>query len=869
MEKSKLTKLMLIISLLSITLTIAQANSMIPIHSSPTSLLPYTGKIFFAPLANLNQAIPQPTSQVILNSPLEGELSTTSPTAFNCTSRDKDGLQEISLWGNWSSNGWHQEEIKNISGRMNQTIFKVNLTYGVFEWNCKIKDSLGKETWARQNNTFKINNLTSRKLTYNPASPETGQFSPSGIEINKTTWIPMTTGEQKIGRERTTTKDAGIIFNLPEIEKYDHFTSARLVFASLGNSFNSTINLTISAIALDTIQDFSQANLPSTLEKTGNKVNWIIDSEWAEKEYTILFNYSSPNIAPIINEIISRSNWNQTNKRIALVIENNNPEEEEDNLIRNRFKREFLFLELSETILDTVQNREFMTSVTKDSALVSMMFTEKVDIYIEHGTFPGDYSKKTATQLNKEPYKLIKIPIENLTEDTKNYYRVRVRKSGEQENFMSLSERSFMTLRNKGSSFTFDVLTDSHLFLSLYEGTPQPYDGEKIIKKIIDQINADDPDFVLDGGDTAMTHRNTDFSALTQKGAEHRYQLVRNIYERLNSPLYLALGNHEGEVGWNSTAGDHIPGTQEKYLAARLRFWPNPTNETYSKGGGKFEDYYAFETGDALFVILDSYRYNTLAPQQPDDWTLGQEQLDWLNKTLRESDKKWKFLFSHHIIGGTRHHAGYNYGDGGGLLSQTGDQKVINHLMEKYNAQFYYYGHIHLFAHDWANWSDFNRENYTNYVGIGPSGGTGFCKPDRVALYDVPVKCEKGYLKTNVSPHNVTFAFINYSNGNPLYSYTLQNTPPIVQLVEPTNGSSLPGGEINFKFNYTDQEYDTGKNCTLIINNLPKKSQHGVPSGSITTYSSQVTKPGFHEWNMDCSDGALNTISQKYLLQIT
>ena len=78
------------------------------------------------------------------------------------------------------------------------------------------------------------------------------------------------------------------------------------------------------------------------------------------------------------------------------------------------------------------------------------------------------------------------------------------------------------------------------------------------------------------------------------------------------------------------------------------------------------EDYYAWEWGDALFVVIDEYQYTMNLPYTPaagegtDDsvtgnqwsWTLGQQQYNWLKQTLENSDAKYKFVFSHHMLGG-------------------------------------------------------------------------------------------------------------------------------------------------------------------------------------------------------------------------
>ena len=39
-------------------------------------------------------------------------------------------------------------------------------------------------------------------------------------------------------------------------------------------------------------------------------------------------------------------------------------------------------------------------------------------------------------------------------------------------------------------------------------------------------------------------------------------------------------------------------------------------------------------------------------PMQPDDWTLGAEQLRWFERVLTENDRTWTIVFAEHLVGG-------------------------------------------------------------------------------------------------------------------------------------------------------------------------------------------------------------------------
>ena len=69
---------------------------------------------------------------------------------------------------------------------------------------------------------------------------------------------------------------------------------------------------------------------------------------------------------------------------------------------------------------------------------------------------------------------------------------------------------------------------------------------------------------------------------------------------------------------------------------------------------GLRRDYYAWTWGDALFVVLDAYRYLPSAKPPKWDWTLGTAQYDWFKQTLEASTSTFKFVFIHHLLGQAR-----------------------------------------------------------------------------------------------------------------------------------------------------------------------------------------------------------------------
>jgi hypothetical protein len=255
------------------------------------------------------------------------------------------------------------------------------------------------------------------------------------------------------------------------------------------------------------------------------------------------------------------------------------------------------------------------------------------------------------------------------------------------------------------------------------------------VQAAIDAILADEPDFVVFLGDEAGVHFVHDrLTRRTEGMAASRWRNWRSYFERLvaSVPSFMVLGNHEGEAGfYQSFAG--VP-LQRRATVARKRHYLNPLPDTYAEGGenegwrgdqrsketggandgncSPLQNYFAWTWGDALFVVLDVHRYTNVGgttPRTPREWTLGPAQLAWLRAVLTTSRARWKFVIAHHLVGGSGWDASgldlptvYAYGRGGARYARAGEQDTITELMRQNGAQFFLYGHDHIFAHQQA-----------------------------------------------------------------------------------------------------------------------------------------------------------------------
>jgi hypothetical protein len=262
-----------------------------------------------------------------------------------------------------------------------------------------------------------------------------------------------------------------------------------------------------------------------------------------------------------------------------------------------------------------------------------------------------------------------------------------------------LYQGSVSTARAPGESFSFALLTDSHIGPDLAYGNQG---DELVLQSVGTEIAAYAPDFMVNLGDMLDYHQYG-FNAPPPDGTVSRaaYLNYRTSLGAVTgtTPHFPVIGNWEGENG--EFAPEVIAWSREQ----RLLYMPAPEPATNPEGGSPHEDYYAFTWGDALFVVLNVMTYTPTPhllssnPGLPDDWTLGPEQLQWLETTLANAKTKWRFILIHHAVGGAAGDlANSAYGRGGGQAAYVGEQAIVHGLMLEHGVQIFFYGHDHVFA---------------------------------------------------------------------------------------------------------------------------------------------------------------------------
>jgi hypothetical protein len=355
------------------------------------------------------------------------------------------------------------------------------------------------------------------------------------------------------------------------------------------------------------------------------------------------------------------------------------------------------------------QVSEILGRPTDHSVTLNVMFEDSAQFYCEYSRV-GDSEKMYTDTVHTQWFNVGEIVMDNLEKDAEYTYRTAYRYKNS-ETYQVGDYHYFHTQRSKGSTFRFVV-----------EADPHPYDKKcyhPLWEIALDNQLADHPDFMLDLGDTFGDDRHID--EISKEDIRQLYINNRLYFGRVchSAPLFFCLGNHEGESGY------YLLQNPPENLAVwetlwRKIYYPNPfpdgfysgntTEEDY--GMGLPENYYSWHWGDALFIVLDAYRYYTASAKPRNwEWTIGKDQYDWLKETLESSNANFKFAFMHHIMGESRGGVelakGFEWGgyekDGTRWSFDTnrpGWEMPLHQLFVENNVTIFFQGHDHLFAQE-------------------------------------------------------------------------------------------------------------------------------------------------------------------------
>jgi hypothetical protein len=472
-------------------------------------------------------------------------------------------------------------------------------------------------------------------------------------------------------------------FIVPDLRQGEPIAFARLRLSSAGTDMSGPLTLTITGLAPGS-DTFSSDRLPSSMPATDRSVTWRIPLPWTESRSALPLYYASPDISPIINEMVMDPRWGEDGGAIAFAIQGSGTPTGQTECVKiNDFTEVHdscnpALLEICREVSDTFLAQPILGRPTDRSVTLNIMSLVDVEAYAAAGTEPGAYTT-TTPPVAAPAGSPLEIVIDGLTPDTAYNYQVMYRRAGA-DDFVAGWTGNFHTQRARGDTYIFTIQADSHIVGNVRRHNAR---NLNLYGVTLGNVLADKPDFHISMGDFAHMEFYTSKSTSNLADGIERYLVQRGLMGELGrqTPFFLCLGNHEAEQGWRRGREDdslEVWGT----LARKITF-PNPYPDAFYSGNtdstaccGLREDYYAWEWGDGLFVVIDPFWYTVNMPHRAGaymptedawDWTLGKQQYDWLYSTLAGSDAEWKFVFTHHLVGGVTDagHENHPYGRGG------------------------------------------------------------------------------------------------------------------------------------------------------------------------------------------------------------
>ncbi|MFI5185350.1 MAG: metallophosphoesterase [Chitinophagales bacterium] len=445
--------------------------------------------------------------------------------------------------------------------------------------------------------------------------------------------------------------------------------------------------------------------------------------------------------------------------------------------------------------------QELLGRPTSTSIALNIVANKALDVYIKYGTTTGVYTGQTSSVSSAANVPVV-IVINNLQSNTKYFYRVQYRITGT-TTWSQRTEHFFHTQRPSGSTFIFDITSDSHVNVGGL-GNPATW------KQTLTNVSKDSPDFLIDCGDTF----NMD-TISSQSSANNSYIFQRSATAiglvSPSVPIFLAVGNHEQQEAWHlDDKGNPITSQPVWGTNAEKKYFLNPAPNNFYSGDTSIYsaldndhlrgDYYSWTWGDALFVVIDPFWFtytkpftgNTGGGEGTDvgsgdrwDWTLGDAQYKWLQQTLQNSTAKYKFLFMHHMTGGTQDYirggayaapycewGGYN--EDGTTYSFTTRRPAwiapVHQLLIQNHVSVVFHGHDHQYAYE--------QRDGIIYQSLPAAGfsGNGFNVYSQQNPLTTKVLPSPGHLRITVTSGKATVDYVSSgfgSNGRVSYSYTI------------------------------------------------------------------------------------------------
>jgi 3',5'-cyclic AMP phosphodiesterase CpdA len=265
--------------------------------------------------------------------------------------------------------------------------------------------------------------------------------------------------------------------------------------------------------------------------------------------------------------------------------------------------------------------------------------------------------------------------------------------------------------------FSFAFLTDIHV---------QPErQAEAGFMWAINEVNKQNPDFVITGGDLVMDVLNQSYER-----ADSLFNIYIKLSEKFKMPVYNTVGNHEVYAWYRQE-----PGIEEHPEYGKLMF--------EKRLGDRF---YSFDHKGWHFIVLDAISRSDEGGYMG---KIEEEQILWLAKDLQEVDKETPIAISVHIpfiTSASQLMRGSMAPNTPGQVISNGQEVLA--LFAEHNLRLVLQGHLHFLE-------DIYVQNQVHFITGGAVSGKWWAN-------DAESKPEEGFVMVHVNGEDLDWEYVDY-----------------------------------------------------------------------------------------------------------
>ena len=474
-----------------------------------------------------------------------------------------------------------------------------------------------------------------------------------------------------LGQEGSSTYDVSLGYRATDLSEGQTVNSVRLRLNEQGSVITNGLVVSISAaLDLDPFSVVGSARF--ALPRTTANVVWSIPAAWDSSGQRIAKYEETPNLAPIINEVIAQPGWDAGTKDIALFLELSSSFG--DNVVRFDDTHSAYWnggnaglraprLRIHESYRDAFHGKEILCRPKPNSTHVNVIPHANTDAFVEWGT-DGVGFPNTTTTVYIPAGAVYEFAMSGLLPDSEYFYRLNVRPAGGGA-FQPGPVRSFLTLPASGQTARVCVTTDIHVTNQLALGLSTQMDLLETMLAFMPGYPAPERYHVwIDLGDLVVQRAQR--PAFDLEETEQRYRTAREYVDQAahSLPFVFVRGNHEEVNGWDyDGSAQNTMVWSGKML---LKYFSPPTPDGFFSGNptsypnvGIPGNYFAFDVGNLRIHALDPYLFSLTRPHNGHgetggsmngwDWTLGTPQYLWLHDDFVSNPAPFNLVAMHHL----------------------------------------------------------------------------------------------------------------------------------------------------------------------------------------------------------------------------